>query len=62
MVSDYLWWAGWREVEIVTLVGQGEGEGGWMARMGIGHNDPLWVVRARNLEGEQSPQATKVDL
>ena len=53
MVGDYLWWAGWREVEIVTLVDPnsahgGEG-GGWMAMMGLGHKDPLWVVRAKKL-------------
>jgi SAM-dependent methyltransferase len=34
MVGDYLWWSGWRNIEIQTLV-----EGTWM-------KDPLWVVRA----------------
>jgi hypothetical protein len=41
MVGDYLWWGGWREVEIVGLCD------------GVGGDDPLWVVRGRNLgEGE----------
>ncbi|KAJ9636520.1 hypothetical protein H2204_005353 [Knufia peltigerae] len=39
MVGDYLWWSGWRNIEIQTLV-----EGSFM-------HDPLWVVRAEN-EGE----------
>lgn len=41
MVGDYLWWSGWRNIEIQTLV-----EGSFM-------RDPLWVVRAQN-EEEQS--------
>lgn len=40
MVGDYLWWSGWREVEIVEVV-----KGGWLG-------DPLWVVRAKNPGGE----------
>lgn len=40
MVGDYLWWSGWREVEIVTVC-DGKGEGGWWR----GRPDPLWVVR-----------------
>jgi hypothetical protein len=40
MVGDYLWWSGWREVEIVTVVEKG----GW--------RDPLWVVRGRKV-GEE---------
>jgi hypothetical protein len=36
MVGDYLWWSGWRGIEIVTVV-----EGTWM-------KDPLWVVRGTN--------------
>lgn len=39
MVGDYLWWAGWRNVEIITLV-----QGSWL-------KDPLWVVRAMNTPG-----------
>lgn len=35
MVGDYLWYAGWRDIEIVTVVEPGS----WL-------NDPLWVVRA----------------
>lgn len=37
MVGDYLWWCGWREIEIVTLV-----KGTWT-------KDPLWVVRGTNI-------------
>lgn len=37
MVGDYLWWSGWRDIEIVTVVG-----GSWM-------KDPLWVVRGTNV-------------
>lgn len=37
MVGDYLWWSGWREIEIVTVVA-----GTWM-------KDPLWVVRGINI-------------
>lgn len=36
MVGDYLWFAGWRKVEIVEVVPQ---SAGWSA------GDPLWVVR-----------------
>jgi len=36
MVGDYLWWSGWRDIEIVTVV-----QGTWM-------KDPLWVVRGSN--------------
>jgi hypothetical protein len=38
MVGDYLWWSGWRDIEIVTVVAKT-----WM-------HDPLWVVRARKQE------------
>lgn len=38
MVGDYLWWSGWKDVEIVEVVKGG----GW------GWRDPLWVVRAVN--------------
>ncbi|MCJ1294615.1 hypothetical protein MMC34_006173 [Xylographa carneopallida] len=48
MVGDYLHWSGWREVEVVTVCdGKGEG-GGWF---GMGREDPLWVVRGRNVDG-----------
>ncbi|ETI24536.1 hypothetical protein G647_03905 [Cladophialophora carrionii CBS 160.54] len=36
MVGDYLWWSGWRHIEIQTLV-----QGSFMT-------DPLWVVRGEN--------------
>lgn len=35
MVGDYLWYGGWRDIEIVTVVAKS-----WM-------HDPLWVVRGR---------------
>jgi len=38
MVGDYLWWAGWRDIEIVTVV------------QASFFKDPLWVVRASNTE------------
>ncbi|KEF63693.1 uncharacterized protein A1O9_01671 [Exophiala aquamarina CBS 119918] len=38
MVGDYLWWSGWRNIEIQTLV-----DGSWTT-------DPLWVVRGENPE------------
>ena len=42
MVGDFLWWAGWRDVEICTLT-DGTAESGLLSRfMG---SDPLWVVR-----------------
>lgn len=54
MVGDFLWWAGWREVEILTLEGD-EGTGGKgagvMAWFGTRTEDPLWVVRARKASG-----------
>ena len=52
MVGDYLWWSGWREVEIVEICdgrmeGEGGGRGGLARLMGMfGGVDPLWVVRA----------------
>lgn len=63
MVGDYLWGAGWREVEIVQLsdgrVEEAKGEKqedgalrGFMGMMGLGGGrcDPLWVVRGRKVE------------
>lgn len=37
MVADYLWWSGWRNLEIQTLV------------VGTWTKDPLWVVRGENV-------------
>lgn len=50
MVGDFLWWAGWREVEILTLAVDREG-GGVKAWFGARLKDPLWVVRARKVSG-----------
>lgn len=57
MVGDFLWFAGWRRIEILDLkAGEDEqgggvqeqqgGLSGFMKMMGMGGNDPLWVVRA----------------
>jgi len=51
MVGDFLWFAGWRDIEILTLCdGKGDG-GGWF---GLGRTDPLWVVRGKNVESGYS--------
>lgn len=70
MVGDYLWFAGWRDVEFVTLSDgrlEGEKDGGdrpdesgvgkFMAMMGLGGTgrcDPLWIVRGRKITKGQS--------
>ena len=56
MVGDFLHFAGWQNIEIVELsngkLDDGdeskppEGLQGFMAWMGVGRRDPLWVVRA----------------
>ncbi|KAI4154954.1 MAG: hypothetical protein LQ340_001327 [Diploschistes diacapsis] len=47
MAGDYLWWSGFRDVEIVTLCdGKGKGSG-WF---GLQRHDPLWVVRGKKIE------------
>lgn len=50
MVGDYLWWSGWRGVEIVEVC---DGKGGKEGLMGMfgGRVDPLWVVRGFKVEG-----------
>ena len=52
MVGDYLWFSGWREIEIVEVC-DGKGEKpveGVLGRMGMmGRVDPLWVVRGKKL-------------
>ena len=58
MVGDYLWWSGWRDVEVVTVCdgkGTAGGDGaGWFGMIiGGGGVDPLWVVRGRNVDGEE---------
>jgi len=65
MVGDYLWFSGWRDVEIVDVKaadregqaerGQGasQGQSGlqrFMAQFGLGGEDPLWVVRAKRID------------
>lgn len=68
MVGEYLWWSGWRRLEIVELCdgsveeGEGAGETGGlkgglselMRSIGMegGRVDPLWVVRGLKIEGE----------
>lgn len=67
MVADYLWWAGWRHIEIVELCdgvvraddeeqGMMKGGLGELMRgmgMGAGRVDPLWVVRGVKVEKEE---------
>ena len=55
MVGDYLWFAGWRNIEICTLndgksqtdIGASSGIMDWF---GAGRTDPLWVVRGTKCE------------
>jgi len=51
MVADYLWYAGYRDIEILTLSDgkAGVGAGSW----GMLGRDPLWVVRGRNSDLER---------
>ena len=58
MVGDYLWFAGWRDIEICTL-NDGKSETG--ASSGImdwfsGRTDPLWVVRGTKPNGADNQQ------
>ena len=61
MVGDYLYFAGWRDIEVVDVkASHNEGRagrdqkqgglGGFMASFGLGHEDPLWVVRGKRTE------------
>lgn len=55
MVGEYLWFSGWRNIEVVEVSdGKSEGNvGGLMGMMGFeGRVDPLWVVRGTKVEGE----------
>lgn len=70
MVGDYLWWSGWRGVEVVVVcdgrraVDEGDGGkgGGGLAGLMMGmfgsggeRVDPLWVVRAVKVaQGEEA--------
>lgn len=69
MVGDYLWFAGWRDIEVLTLSdGQLEEEqanaasqqGGLQSLMKMlgmsGRCDPLWVVRARKTQDAGSAE------
>ncbi|KAI4196602.1 MAG: hypothetical protein LQ350_006475 [Teloschistes chrysophthalmus] len=51
MVAGYLWWAGWRGVEVVDVMEEGgEEQKGWMGRLMGAGGDPLWVVRGTKVE------------
>ena len=67
MVGEYLWWSGWREVEIVELSdgtakegeeagGMGGGLGDFLDRLGMGSGrvDPLWVVRGVKMDESEA--------
>ena len=69
MVGDYLWWSGWRRVEIVEVCdgrvregegGRGGGGGGLAGWMGMfrGGVDPLWVVRGVKVAQEEGGTGT----
>ncbi|MCJ1313001.1 hypothetical protein MMC25_006677 [Agyrium rufum] len=47
MVGDFLWFAGWREIEILTI-SDGDNHKGW----GFSRPDSLWMVRGKNLGSE----------
>lgn len=52
MVGDYLWFAGWRNIEILTL---NDGEQALSEQQGImawfsGRTDPIWVVKGTKVE------------
>ena len=53
MVGDYLWFSGWRDIEILTLSDrESQGGDGWFAML-RGMNHPLWVVRGSKVSEEQ---------
>ncbi len=52
MVGDYLWFSGWRNVEIVEVCDGRGRAGGLMGFLG-GGVDPLWVVRGVKVEATQ---------
>ncbi len=67
MVGEYLWWSGWRDVEILELcdgtIEEGKegaavsgGLGAFMQRLGMGSGrvDPLWVVRGVKVESNET--------
>lgn len=49
MVGDYLWFSGWRGIEIVDLC-DGKGTAAGLMGMFGGGVDPLWVVRGVKME------------
>ena len=61
MVGDYLWWSGWRRVEIVEVCdGRGTAPG-LMGMFGAGV-DPLWVVRGLKLGNTDGVGESKSEL
>ena len=57
MVGDYLWFSGWKDIEIVELSNGREEKPveGLLGKMGMmGRVDPLWVVRGRKPATEDS--------
>ena len=57
MVGDYLWFSGWREVEIVEVSdGRGKGREGVLMGLWGGGVDPLWVVRGVKVEEKEGEE------
>lgn len=46
MAGDFLWFAGFREIEILTLSDGTAARGGGLSRI-FGRCDPLWIVRGK---------------
>ncbi|KAL8767916.1 MAG: hypothetical protein Q9209_005704 [Squamulea sp. 1 TL-2023] len=63
LVGRYLWWAGWKGVEVVDLCPrkeEGKGKEGVLARLrGMmgGGGDPLWVVRG--VKGDEAEEEAR---
>ena len=58
MVGDYLWFSGWRDIEIVEVSnGKNENRPGGLMGMfgGMMGGDPLWVVRGKKV-GKGPPE------
>lgn len=52
MVGDYLWFSGWRNIEVVEIC-DGRGQGPGLMGMFGGGVDPLWVVRGVKVVGKE---------